>query len=146
MVGADGVDGARVGRAHGARVRARLEDVLGHALGLLDLVRVRVRVRVRLWVRVRVRARARVRLSGLLDLPLVDGAVHARRDEARVVLRPVDGLDLAVVAAQVVDVLARVRGVDLDRVAVDGGEALPADGEAALAARLDRELLVRAEG
>ena len=45
MVGADGVDGARVGRAHGARVRARLEHVLGHALGLLDLVRVRVRVR-----------------------------------------------------------------------------------------------------
>ena len=34
------------------------------------------------------------------------------------------------------DVLARIRRVDLDRVAIDGGEALPPVGKSALAARL----------
>ena len=111
-VGSDGVDRARVGGAHRARVRARLEHILAHALEAVEL-------------------------------PLVHGAVHPRRHEARVVGRPRDRPHLAVVAAEVAVRLARVRRVDLDRVAVDGGEPVAAGREAALGAPFDRKLLVR---
>ena len=51
-----------------------------------------------------------------------------------------DALHLAAVSAQIAQVLARVRGVHLDRVPVDRREALAAVGEAALGRALDGEL------
>eukprot|EP00962_Isochrysis_galbana_P034485 scaffold11690_cov108-Isochrysis_galbana.AAC.5 len=48
-------------------------------------------------------------------------------------------------AAQVADVLAGVRRVDLDGVAINRGEVLPPGGEAALAAGLDGKLLIRSD-
>jgi len=45
------------------------------------------------------------------------------------------------VAAQIADVFAGVGRVDLNRVAVDRGEALAAVAETTLAARLDRKFL-----
>jgi hypothetical protein len=50
---------------------------------------------------------------------------------------------LSIVAPQVAHVLACVRGVDLDRVRVHGGEVVPPVAEAHLPARLDVDLLER---
>ena len=47
------------------------------------------------------------------QLPLVHGTVHARRDETRIVWRPVDRAHLAIVPAAIANVLARVCGKNL---------------------------------
>ena len=49
------------------------------------------------------------------QLPLVHGTVHTRRDEARIVWRPVDGAHLAIVSAAIANVLARVRRENLPK-------------------------------
>mmetsp|Transcript_30134 Transcript_30134/g.74777 ORF Transcript_30134/g.74777 Transcript_30134/m.74777 type:complete len:573 (-) Transcript_30134:780-2498(-) len=79
----------------------------------------------------------------VLELPLVHGAVQPGAHDLGVVRAPAQRPHLAVVPAQVAHVLARVHVVDLDHVAVHGGEVVPAVAEHALLALLDAELFVR---
>ena len=65
-------------------------------------------------------------------VPLVDGAVEATRHDLVVVGAPHDRAHLAVVPLQVGDVLKRCRRVDLDDVAVDGGEQVTSIAEGTL--------------
>mmetsp|Transcript_71733 Transcript_71733/g.226686 ORF Transcript_71733/g.226686 Transcript_71733/m.226686 type:complete len:374 (+) Transcript_71733:1363-2484(+) len=92
-------------------------------------------------------ARALLRPAGaapvlLDDVKLARCPVRPRGDDARVVGRPADGANLGLMAPEVAYHLAGVGPVDLDGVRVHGREELAAVAEAALPARLDRDLLV----
>mmetsp|Transcript_127451 Transcript_127451/g.360643 ORF Transcript_127451/g.360643 Transcript_127451/m.360643 type:complete len:789 (+) Transcript_127451:685-3051(+) len=114
-----------VHRVHlGGRVRGGVHDDAGEVRALLRPVRAPAAL--------------------LDDVVLVRGAVRARRHQPRVVRGPADGTHLRLVPPQVAHHLAGVGLVDLDRVGVHGREELPAVAEAALAARLDGDLLVGA--
>mmetsp|Transcript_17511 Transcript_17511/g.42724 ORF Transcript_17511/g.42724 Transcript_17511/m.42724 type:complete len:424 (+) Transcript_17511:1864-3135(+) len=132
---------------HGPRQIVLLDDVtVGDLLDLLVAADGEARLTVGRAHRTRVVTALQHALPHALEVlqvPLVHRPVHPARHNLGIIRRPTYRTYLPVVPAQVTEILARVRCKDVDRVAVDRSEHVPAVRELALAARLDRELLER---